>query len=121
MLLMLKPALFDRVGESQYRFCATPACPVVYFSSERCFTTDELRIRVGLKEKDGPTTLCYCFGFDEQDLREEIEAKGETTIPQRILALTKEKLCACEEKNPAGVCCLGEVTKTVKRLLKETR
>jgi hypothetical protein len=119
LLLMLKPELFDRVGESQYRFCASPDCSVVYFSRERSFTTGDLRIRVGLKEKDGLIPLCYCFGFFEQDLRREIEAKGNTIIPQRITALTKERMCACEEKNPSGGCCLGEVTKTVKRLMKE--
>ena len=119
MLLMLKPELFYQVGESQYRFCVSPTCPVVYFSRERCFTSGDLRIRVGLKQKDGLIPLCYCFGFNEQDVRRELEAKGNTTIPQRISALTKERRCACEERNPSGVCCLGEVTKTVKRLMKE--
>ena len=119
MLLMLKPELFGEVGEQQYRFCASPDCRVVYFSGARCFTTDDLRVRVGLKEQDGLLPLCYCFGFSEQDVRREIEATGQTTIPQRIAALTKERLCACAERNPSGACCLGEVARTVKRLLKE--
>lgn len=119
MLLMLKPELFDRVGEGQYRFCASPDCPMVYFSRERSFTTGDLRVRVGLKEKDGPIPLCYCFGINEQSAREEIAAKGNTTIPQRITALIKERMCACEERNPSGGCCLGEVAKAVKRLMKE--
>src|SRR5436189_4075854 len=81
MLLMLRPELFDQVGESQYRFCASPDCPVVYFSRECSFTTGDLRVRVGLKEKDAPVPLCYCFGFNERAVREEIEAEGNTTIP----------------------------------------
>jgi hypothetical protein len=121
MLLMLKPERFDQVGESQYRFCASPDCEVVYFSSEHHFTTDDLRIRVGLKEKDGPIPLCYCFGFHEQDLRNEIKAEGHTTIPQRISAFIRDGMCACEERNPSGACCFGEVTKTVNRLLEEAR
>jgi Zinc binding domain len=119
MLLMLKPELFDQVEESQYRFCASPHCPAVYFSKERFFSTSDLRVRVGLKEKDGPIPLCYCFGFSEQSVREEIGAKGHTTIPQRITGLIKERMCACEERNPSGACCLGEVAKAVKRLMKE--
>jgi len=121
MLLMLKPELFDQVGESQYRVCASPRCPVVYFSRERCFTTGDLRIRVGIKEKDGPVPLCYCFGFSEEGAREEIRTKGHTTIPQRITALIKERMCACEERNPSGACCLGEVTQAVSRLMTEAR
>jgi hypothetical protein len=28
-------------------------------------------------------------------------------------------MCACEVRNPAGVCCLGEVNRTAKRLSSE--
>jgi hypothetical protein len=121
MLLMLKPDFFDQVGESQYHFCASPDCAVVYFSRERSFTTADLRVRVGVKEKDSPVPLCYCFGFSEQTVKEEIAAEGQTTIPQRITSLIKERMCACEERNPSGGCCLGEVTKAVKRLMKEAK
>ena len=121
MLLMLKPEFFDQVGENQYRFCASPECPVVYFSRERSFSTGDLRVRVGLKEKDGPIPLCYCFGFSEEAAREEIQTKGHTTIPQRIAALIRERMCACEERNPSGACCLGEVTQAMKRLMKEAK
>src|SRR5437016_10114248 len=84
MFLMLKPEFFDQVGERQYRFCAFPNCSVVYFSHDRFFTTSDLRIRVGLKEEDDRIPLCYCFGFNEEDARHEIAAKGHTTICHRI-------------------------------------
>src|SRR5262245_7309705 len=121
MLLMLKPEFFDQVGENQYRFCASPECPVVYFSRDRSFSIGDLRARVGLKEKEGPIPLCYCFGFSEEAAREEIQAKGHTAIPQRIAELIRERMCACEERNPSGACCLGEVTQAVKRLMKEAK
>jgi hypothetical protein len=91
----------------------------VYFSeaSESSFTTDDLRLRVGMKEKEDPIPLCYCFGFYESDIRREIAGTGHTTVPQRIAALLKQGLCACPTRNPAGVCCLGDITKTVKRLM----
>jgi hypothetical protein len=119
MFLMLKPELFGQVGEHQYRFCASPECRVIYFSQERCFTADDVRIRVGLKEAADPIPLCHCFGFYEQDLRAEIENEGHTMIPQRISALVKERMCACEERNPSGTCCLGDVARAIRRLTKE--
>jgi len=121
MLLMLKPEAFDRIGESLYRFCASAECRVVYFPENggESFKTDDLRARVGVKEKSGPIPLCYCFGFDEAGMREEIEATGHTTIPQRIIALVKLGMCACDDRNPSGACCLGEVTKAAKRLMAE--
>jgi len=118
---MLKPELLDQVEDRQYRFCGSPQCLVVYFSPERCYSTGDLRTRVGLKEKDDPLPVCYCFGFDVQALREEIKVKGFTTIPRRVSALVKARLCACEERNPSGACCLGELTKVVKSLMQEAR
>jgi hypothetical protein len=121
MLLMLKPEHFGRVGESEYRFCTDPDCPVVYFSGEgnKAFTTNELRVKVGLKEKEDPIPICYCFGFDEAGVRREIEEAGRSTVSERISALIKEGVCACAERNPSGACCLGEVNRVVKRLLPE--
>src|SRR6516165_8477916 len=102
MLLMLKPEFFDQLGDSQYRFCASPDCPVVYFSDDRRFTIDDLRIRVRLQAKDDPVSLCYCFGLSEEDVREEIRTQGRTTILDRLKSLVKDGMCACEERNPSG-------------------
>ena len=118
ILLMLKSELFGKAGVNDYRFCHSPECRVVYFNDAgEFFTTADLRARVGLKESEDPIPLCYCFGFDESHIREEIERDGQTTIPQRISALIKQGLCACESRNPSGVCCLGEINKAVRRLL----
>jgi hypothetical protein len=123
MLLMLKSETFDRVGEGEYRFCPDPECNVVYFTEDgnQNFTIEDLRVHVGLKERTDPIPLCYCFGFNESDVREEIERTGRTSIPQRIAELLKQKMCACPARNPSGACCLGEVTKTLKRLMANAR
>lgn len=121
MFLMLKPQVFDKMDGSQYRFCSSPDCPVVYFSKDRSFTTQDLRVSVGVKEKNGPIILCYCFGFYQHDLQNELETLGHTTVPERISALIKAGMCACEERNPSGACCLGEVMKAVKLLKEESQ
>jgi len=77
-------------------------------------------VRVGLKEREDPIPLCYCFGFDEADMREEIARMGASAIPQKISAMVKQGLSACEARNPSGACCLGEVTKTVTRLTRSS-
>lgn len=121
MLLMLRAERFDTAADGEYRFCADPECRVVYFTEGEgaSFTTDDLRVRVGLKEKADPIPLCYCFGFDEADARGEISSTGRSTIPQRISALIRQGMCACAERNPSGACCLGEVNRAIKRLLAE--
>lgn len=101
-----------------YSFCSERNCSIVYFedNGRQQFTVDDVRIRVGVKVKDDPIPLCYCFGFNENDIRDEIERTGNTSIPDKVSGLIREGLCACESRNPAGVCCLGELNKAVKRL-----
>jgi hypothetical protein len=118
VLLMLKADRLDRVGGGTYRFCSDPECRVVYFAEGRGerFVTDDLRTRVGIKEKTDPIPLCYCFGFDEADIRKEIAAIGRATIPQRIVSLLKEGMCSCPSRDPSGACCIREVASAVRRL-----
>lgn len=121
MLLMLKPELFERISDGQYYFCSNFDCGIVYFPEHQgtCFFTNDLRVRVGTKEKQDPKPLCYCFGFDESDFRDEINRTGKTVTLGRIAELLKAGMCACETRNPSGACCLGDITKTVKRLQSE--
>ena len=115
---MVKPEFLNTVDKPGFLFCATAACDVVYFHAdgERLGKKD-VRVRVGLKEREDPVPLCYCFGFTEGMVREEIGDTEGCTIPQRITAEIKAGHCACEVRNPQGSCCLGNVTEAVKRLL----
>jgi hypothetical protein len=118
VLLMLKPELLEQAMTGTYNFCSKADCRVVYFDDQsgHSFTIDDLRIRVGIKASEDPISLCYCFGFDESHLRDEIVRTGRTTAPEKISRLIRQGLCACELRNPAGVCCLGEVNRAAKRL-----
>jgi hypothetical protein len=102
---------------SQYYFCDSPDCEVVYFPLDAegpVFRKEDLLVRVGAKEKAGLIPICYCFGFTRQDIRDEIRETGKSTVAERIAAEIKAGNCACEFKNPSGKCCLGEITRTAK-------
>ncbi len=117
VLLMLKPELLERAMHGNYSFCSARDCSIVYFEDKgEHFNVDDLRIRVGLKVNDDPIPLCYCFGFDENHIRDEIYRTGSTSIAEKVSRLIREGLCACEARNPSGVCCLGELNKTANRL-----
>jgi hypothetical protein len=121
VLLMLKPELLERAMHGSYSFCAARDCAIAYFEDKggHQFTVDDLRIRVGLKVNDDPIRLCYCFGFDESHIRDEISKTGKTTIPALVSNLIREGLCACDARNPSGMCCLGEVNKATRKFLAE--
>lgn len=115
---MVKPEFLEQALIGQYTFCLSRNCNIVYFQNDgNCqFTVADVRIRVGVKVKDDPVPLCYCFGFDESHIRDEIAQSGGTTIPDKISHLITEGLCACESHNPSGMCCLGEVKRAVEKL-----
>ena len=118
VLLMLKPELLEQAMHGNYSFCSERDCSIVYFEDKggHRFTVDDLRIRVGVKVTEDPIPLCYCFGFDEKHIRDEIDRFGSTGIPGRVSRLIREGLCACEARNPSGMCCLGVVNRTTVHL-----
>lgn len=111
----------SRLEDTRYYFDRTPECRVVYFSNEpgSYFTKDELTVRVGIKETAPPIPMCYCFGHTAESAREEIARTGRTTIPEKIQAEIRAGNCRCEVKNPSGSCCLGEVNRVIRAILKE--
>jgi hypothetical protein len=113
----VKSERLPTVGDADYKFCSSADCDVIYYSAHgNVFTTADVREMVTSKTKDDDRPLCYCFGFTEGNIRREIALMGESNVPAQVSQFIKEKLCACEIRNPSGVCCLGEINKTVKRL-----
>ena len=111
---------FD-VEKTQFYFCASPNCDVVYFGPSPAaptFYRQDLLVRIGVKEQQDPIPVCYCFGISRKDIRDEIEQTGKSTVASRIGAEVRAGNCACEVKNPSGKCCLGEVTRTVQEALR---
>jgi len=105
-----------RAGELDgYRFCRTPSCDVVYFSvgtGER-FGTGELRVPVFQKSADSQRPVCYCFEHSVADVQEEVARTGGSLVPDSIAEKCRQGLDRCEETNPQGACCLGNVREVV--------
>lgn len=122
LLHHLRPDVFDRVGELEYRFCESPDCDTVYFSTdgEVAFETADMRQLVGIKATgDSRALVCYCFGFTIADLEAEIRAPRTPSTARRVRELVKARACACEVRNPSGRCCLGEIARVTQRLSSE--
>jgi hypothetical protein len=106
---------------TQYYFCETRDCDIVYFAFDSrapIFRRGDLLIRVGAKEESDPIPVCYCFGFTRKDIEDEIAETGRPTVADRISAEVTAGRCACEVKNPSGKCCLGNVTRVIQDRLR---
>ena len=120
--VLLKPESLSQMSVSQYVFCETTSCPVVYYAADGTeFEKNQVRVRVGLKETEDPVPVCYCFGVTERMIHEEIQRTGRSSSAARIRAEVKEGNCRCEVENPSGRCCLGQVIRTEKRVATERK
>ncbi len=112
---LVRPAHSAIVDGREWFFCDLPDCDVVYFTRDgRMLKKDALKVRVGLKEKDAPRPVCYCFGHTVESIREEIGRTGRSTAAASIKEKIEAGECRCEILNPKGTCCLGDVNKAVK-------
>ena len=102
-------------GNTGWRFCSSPDCDVVYFGEQNgiTFTKSQLSVTVGVKERAGERSLCYCFGHSVATIQEELRTKSRSDALDDIRRKMKDPGCSCEVKNPSGSCCLATVVKGI--------
>lgn len=108
-----------KIQDTQYLFCRTQTCPVVYFSAngEQSFNVEQVRERVYQKEPEAEDVyICYCFRHTLGDLRA-AALEGRLAIVDDINTGINVGQCACDLRNPQGSCCLGNVRGLIKHLL----
>ncbi|MDJ0884769.1 MAG: (2Fe-2S)-binding protein [Desulfobacterales bacterium] len=49
-----------------------------------------------------PELICYCFNYTAEDIHQDYEANGHSTILEQIKRERKSGNSACAEKNPKG-------------------
>lgn len=107
----------SELKKTEYFFCPTKTCDVVYFTNDgnQYFKKEDVKVRVGSKETEDPIPVCYCFDFTRERIFDEIRTTGKSTTTSYITNKINAGECACEIKNPSGRCCLGEVNRTIKQ------
>ena len=106
-----------RVGRTDgFRFCTEPSCEVAYFHPEtgNRFSRSDVKVRIGQKETSPPRPVCYCFDHTVEEIENEVATTGTSRVPDEIAQKCRQGLDRCEETNPQGACCLGNVRQAVK-------
>jgi len=102
-----------KLSAQDYRVCRNLICPAVYFSPGITIDKIGLRVPANFKEKNYEGPICYCFDHTVASIRAEIKSSGRSTVQAMITSQINAGHCACEVKNPAGTCCLGDAIRTV--------
>ncbi|MBI2890529.1 MAG: copper chaperone Copz family protein [Nitrospirae bacterium] len=106
-----------------YRFCRSGTCEVAYFHEGhgKRFAVRDLRVPVFQKSTDPSRLVCYCFEHTVASLHEEVRRTGASTVPAAIAEKCRRGLDRCEELNPQGACCLGNVKQVVREAAAEIK
>jgi hypothetical protein len=114
---LLTEIALRRIQLTHYQFCGNSACEVVYFGDAGdSFNTEDVRVPVWQKQIPGSRLLCYCFGETETAIRAELLRSGRADGVERIREHISGNGCACDIRNPRGVCCLRDVIAAVRRI-----
>lgn len=99
-------------------YCQNRECAILYFfdSGFEPISKDEVELSVGFKEMKAPLLVCYCFEHTKAAIQEDFQAHGQSTIEADIRQKVADQQCSCEDKNPTGRCCLGDVRAAYKDL-----
>lgn len=102
-------------SESNYFFCNSTDCPVVYFNEQgQTFVTNELKVPVYQKDEGLQVPVCYCFNWTRDRILQEIQQTNHSTAEDSIRTHIQAGRCGCEVNNPQGSCCLANVRKEVR-------
>jgi hypothetical protein len=110
-----------KLSAQDYQLCRNHDCPVVYYAGELQLEKRDLRVPVNFKERNYEGPVCYCFNHTVKSIRAEIQTKGHSTAQTMITQEVKAGRCACEVKNPAGSCCLGDVARVLQAAVTELK
>jgi hypothetical protein len=102
-----------KLSAQEYKLCRNRDCPVVYYAGKAQLEKGDLRVLVNFKERNYEGPVCYCFNHTVASIRAEIASIGHSTAQAMITKEVKAGRCACEVKNPAGTCCLGDIVRAV--------
>ncbi len=99
-----------------FRFCAEPSCELAYFhpATGARIAKSEVRVRIGQKATEAPRPVCYCFEHTVEEIEAEVLATGISKVADDITQKCRLGLDHCEETNPQGSCCLGNVRRVMK-------
>ena len=91
-------------------FCATPGCEVVYFDTHGgTVPTADVGVAVFQKESKPERPVCYCFEHTAAAVLAATRTDGSNSIVDEVMEACRGGLDRCEETNPQGHCCLGNV------------
>ncbi|MBL4632884.1 MAG: hypothetical protein JKY56_03380 [Kofleriaceae bacterium] len=103
-----------------FRFCPNSKCEVLYFQPDQkmFLRADASSVPVFQKSALASRAVCYCFGYSVAEVRRATQ-DPDSSIVQTITEKCRRGEDRCEETNPQGSCCLGNVRAVIRQASSE--
>ena len=100
-----------------FRFCPNPTCELLYFQpdTKAIFEPEAVGVPVFQKSTSATRPVCYCFEHSALEVLTEALDAGDSLIVQSITDKCRKGEDRCEETNPQGSCCLGNVRAVIRQ------
>ena len=119
---LLTAEALARLNLARFYFCSSEACDTVYFSDAgQVFRIADMTVQVWHKHAAGDRTFCYCFSESETAMRSELARSGRIAAIERVRHHIAKGRCACDIRNPRGVCCLGDLSRAAESFFQENQ
>ncbi|MDH5433929.1 MAG: hypothetical protein OEY19_08275 [Gammaproteobacteria bacterium] len=93
-------------SDNNYYFCGNRDCELVYFDTEgNGFNKKQMSKSTQESLFNDVKTICFCYHITEKQIKDKPELKD------FVIEQTKSGHCACNIKNPSGLCCLKSFPK----------
>lgn len=115
---LLVPEALDRLTTLEgFRFCANTQCEVVYYHPEhgQRLGQPDVRVPVWQKGTNPARLVCYCFQHTVAEIEHEVTETGASPTCDAIIQHCQQGLSRCEETNPQGACCVGNVRHIIQK------
>jgi hypothetical protein len=111
LLALLKEApRLAVMPKTDYFYCKQSTCSVVYYADDHYFLISDLMVKAFDKDPGLAVPVCYCFHYTRESLLNDLQRNQEPAALTEIKFKMKDPGCFCEQSNPQGSCCLGNVT-----------
>jgi hypothetical protein len=115
--LLTESARSQVVSFEGFRFCPSTSCELLYVQPETnlVFGADAVTVSVFQKSTEATRPVCYCFEHSVSEVRQEATQPGDSQIVESITDKCRKGEDLCEETNPQGSCCLGNVRAVIRQ------
>jgi len=98
----------SKISDSNYFYCKTPSCDIVYYNDKETFTSAMINKEIGCKDSSSQNALiCYCYNYTKSSL----DTIG---LVDKIQIRIDSYGSRCDTRHPSGQCCLPYIKNTIK-------